>query len=75
MLRQICKIALLGQRNLVNVVKSGIELALKLIETHEIKHSSGNKVSLVFRHSIFCSIFASLLFFVYFNCKFFFVDP
>jgi hypothetical protein len=37
-------------------------------ETQEIKHSSENKITLVFRHLIFCSIFESLLFLVYFNC-------
>jgi hypothetical protein len=40
-------------------------------ETQETKHSSENKVSLDFRHLIFYSNFASVLFLIYFNCKFF----
>jgi len=37
----------------------------------KIEHSNENKINLVFRHLTHCSIFASLLFLVYFNCKLF----
>jgi len=37
----------------------------------ETKYSSENKVGLVFKHFTFCSIFVSLLFLIYFNCKLF----
>jgi len=40
-------------------------------DTWESKHSNENKVSLVFRHLIFCSIFVSLLNLVYFNYYYF----
>jgi hypothetical protein len=75
LLKHICKNALLGQRDLVKVIKNGTKFILKLIWGLKNWMFQWKLGYLCFLSFYFCSIFASILFLLFINCKLFLLIP